>query len=84
MSYRIASSALKLRSTPVSQLGKRFASGHGEYRHFPFNEKQAVTHPGKFAVKCAVFMGTGFFHPLHRYLVPMAPPGRSEEPLSMR
>lgn len=32
MSYRIASSALKLRATPVAQIGKRFSSGHGEYR----------------------------------------------------
>ncbi|KAJ7648228.1 hypothetical protein DFH06DRAFT_1209780 [Mycena polygramma] len=63
MSYRLASSALRLRSTPVSQLGKRFASGHGEYKHFPFNENQAMTHPKKFAAKCAVFMGTGFFIP---------------------
>ncbi|KAJ6580694.1 hypothetical protein B0H19DRAFT_1112111 [Mycena capillaripes] len=63
MSYRLASSAFRLRSTPVAQLGKRFSSGHGEYRHFPFNDKQAVTHPKKFAVKCAMFMGTGFCIP---------------------
>ncbi|KAJ7155840.1 hypothetical protein C8R46DRAFT_1226911 [Mycena filopes] len=63
MSYRIASSALRLRSTPIAQTGKRFSSGHGEYRQFPFDHKQAVTHRGKFAVKCAMFMGTGFFIP---------------------
>ncbi|KAJ7483513.1 hypothetical protein FB451DRAFT_1234837 [Mycena latifolia] len=62
MSYRLASSALRLRS-PVAPLGKRFSSGHGEYQHFPFDQKQAVTHPMKFAVKCATFMGAGFAIP---------------------
>ncbi|KAJ7708665.1 hypothetical protein B0H17DRAFT_1191177 [Mycena rosella] len=62
MSYRLASSALRLR-LPGAQLGKRFASGHGEYQHFPFNAKQAETHPTKFAMKYSVFIATGFLIP---------------------
>ncbi|KAJ7498227.1 hypothetical protein B0H11DRAFT_1999106 [Mycena galericulata] len=62
MSHRIASSALRVRS-PFPQLGKRFSSGHGDYKHFPFDDKQGITHPLKFGAKCAVFMGTGFSIP---------------------
>ncbi|KAJ7753131.1 hypothetical protein DFH07DRAFT_960369 [Mycena maculata] len=62
MSYRIASSALRVRS-PIQQLGKRFSSGHGEYKHFPFDAHQGEKHPVKFGLKCAAFMGTGFFVP---------------------
>ncbi|KAJ6530826.1 hypothetical protein DFH09DRAFT_1370672 [Mycena vulgaris] len=62
MSYRLASSALRVRS-PVAQLGKRFSSGHGEYQHFPFDAKKALTHRANFAMKCTAFMGAGFFIP---------------------
>ncbi|KAJ7113979.1 hypothetical protein C8R44DRAFT_796023 [Mycena epipterygia] len=62
MSYRLASSALRIRS-PIAPLGKRFSSGHGEYQHFPFDVQQAVTHKNTFAVKCLAFMGTGFSIP---------------------
>ncbi|KAJ7125743.1 hypothetical protein C8R43DRAFT_1029201 [Mycena crocata] len=62
MSYRLASSALRVRS-PIAQLGKRFSSGHGEYQHFPFDAKQATTNPVKWGAKCTLFMGTGFSIP---------------------
>ncbi|KAJ7065499.1 hypothetical protein C8F01DRAFT_1366477 [Mycena amicta] len=62
MSLSLASSALRARF-PIAQLGKRFSSGHGEYKIFPFNHKQAVSHPAKFAAKTTLFMGAGFFIP---------------------
>ncbi|KAJ6621538.1 hypothetical protein B0H10DRAFT_2017721 [Mycena sp. CBHHK59/15] len=79
MSYRLASSALKLRS-PVTQVGKRYSSGHGDYKHFPFDAAQALTHKTKFAAKCAAFMGAGFFVPFGAIYVHWHRPGGLKNP----
>ncbi|KAJ7230275.1 hypothetical protein GGX14DRAFT_582711 [Mycena pura] len=64
LALRHASSALRGRiRPPTAPLGKRLSSGHGEYKIFPFDHKQAVSHPTKFAVKTAVFLSTAFCIP---------------------
>ncbi|KAJ6600141.1 hypothetical protein B0H10DRAFT_2083694 [Mycena sp. CBHHK59/15] len=79
MSYRLGSSALKLRS-PVGQIGKRYSSGHGDYKHFPFDTTQTITHRKKFAAKCAAFMGAGFCIPFGAIYVHWNRPGGLKNP----
>ncbi|KAJ7607922.1 hypothetical protein FB45DRAFT_947268 [Roridomyces roridus] len=62
MSSYLASTAVRARSQ-IAPLGKRFSSGHGEYKIFPFNHKQGESQPVKFAVKQLAFMGVAFFIP---------------------
>ncbi|KAJ7235551.1 hypothetical protein C8J57DRAFT_1359368 [Mycena rebaudengoi] len=79
MSYRLASSALRLRS-PAAQVGKRYSSGHGPYHHFPFDASKAVTHKKTFALKYAAFMTAGFCIPFTAIFFRWNRPGGLKNP----